>query len=310
MSLKFDSVMVTGGCGFIGTHVVDELARRGVDVTVLDNLSRKPVALPDANKVRFIESDIRDIDAVSRAMRGVEAVVHLAAVKSVPDSARDPTTTFEVNVIGTRNVLEACAKAGVRSVVVASSCAVYGEAVYLPQDESHPTRPCSVYGWSKLLSEDVCGLYSDRLGVTVLRLFNVYGPTSNAWGENAVIPQLISRLRAGKPPVIYGDGRQFRDFVHVSDVTNAIVLALQHAESLGRNVFNIGTGITTTIAKLASLVAELMGARSVRPVMKRRRRGDIIMSQADIRKAKHELGFSPTVCLRAGIEDLAQRGKT
>ena len=298
-------VLVTGGAGFIGSHVVDRLVATGYGVRVLDDLSAGSLANIGVHlrggAVRFVKGDVRDVDAVRSCVEGVDAVLHLAAVVSVPLSVEKPEFTRSVNVEGTRVVLEAAAQAGVERVVYASSCAVYGEPACLPVDEGHPTCPVSPYAWSKLQAERVCGGFQRRLSCTVLRLFNVYGPRQGDGDYAGVITRFISRARRGEALVVYGDGAQTRDFVSVFDVAEAFLLALQGEAG----VFNVGSGVPTTVNALAQLVLDLTGAR-VGLAYAAPRAGDIRHSYADISRARQRLGFQPRVSLREGLRGLVE----
>jgi UDP-glucose 4-epimerase len=301
-------VLVTGGAGFIGSHVVDALISRGDTVTVLDDLSSGKLENLKAHRgsraFRFIRGDIRDVKAVEKALAGVDAVVHEAAIVSVPLSIENPELVNSVNVEGTANLLNASLNHGVKRFVYASSCAVYGEQKKLPIKEDAQPNPLSPYAASKLAAEKKC-LSSEgkKLKTVCLRYFNVYGPRQSAGEYAGVMVKFIERLRASQPPIIYGDGEQTRDFIHVQDVVGATLLALER-ESASGEVINIGTGKGTKINKLCELFLKAAGKPDINPVYEAPRAGDIRHSWADISKARKLLGFKPKIQLEKGIEML------
>ena len=304
-------VLVTGGAGFIGSHLCERLVRDGHDVTVIDNLStgRKGnlSGLRGHRAVRLVKGDIRNHVMTTRVMQGIEAVVHLAAIISVPYSISHPITTNQVNVDGTVNLLSSACKRHVSKFVNISSCAVYGEAKRLPIDEQHPKAPLSPYAASKLCSEIYCEAFHEAYGLdtTVLRLFNVYGPRQEGNPYAGVIVQFKERLMKGTPPLVYGDGKQTRDFVHVYDVVEAICECLEDRRT-GVKVFNIGSGSPTSISELADLMSAL-SQTNVRPVYSSPRQGDILHSYADITKARTELGYQPRVSLEEGLRMIMRK---
>ncbi|MDD2657871.1 MAG: NAD-dependent epimerase/dehydratase family protein, partial [Candidatus Pacebacteria bacterium] len=248
-------ILVTGGAGFIGSHLVALLASKGIEVRVLDSLvSGKRERVPAG--VDFIQGDIRDRDALMAAMKDVTQVVHLAALVSVAESMADPLSTHEVNVTGTEHVLQAMRGAGVKRIVYASSAAVYGDEPSLPKRESSPLQPQSPYALSKVINEAQAGMYERAFGLSPvgLRFFNVYGPGQAGNHPYAsVIPRWIEAVRAGRPVTVYGDGSQTRDFVHVRDVAQAIYLALV---SNATGVFNIASGEEVSLTELAQIMCE------------------------------------------------------
>lgn len=299
-------VLVTGGAGFIGSHLADRLVNNGFEVVVLDNLSTGNIGnIKQCSKFAsfsFFKGDIRNKSIVNDALKDVEAVFHLAAITSVPFSVKFPQVTWEVNVDGTWNILEACLGYDVRKIVFVSSCAVYGEHRYLPIDEKHPTKPLSPYAEGKLEAENICRVFHEKYGLktVILRLFNVYGPRMRGGQYGGVIKRFIGRLKVGKPPVIYGDGEQTRDFVHVEDVVEAIMLAFKNANASGK-VFNIGSGVAVTINQLANTLMDIMGVNGIKPIYRKLRPNDIRHSCADIRLAKATLGFEPKTSLKEGL---------
>jgi UDP-glucose 4-epimerase len=296
-------VLVTGGAGFIGSHLVKALVKAGHQVRVLDNLSTGSIEnLADVlDAIEFVRGDVSDYGAVESAVRGVDAVVHLAALIDVAESVEKPDLYFDVNVRGTYNVAKA--SRNINTFVFASSSAVYGEPIRVPIPEDHPLMPKSPYAASKISGEAFVQTFANQYGFrpVILRLFNVYGPKqSRAYA--GVIIEFIRRVSRGEPPVIFGDGGQTRDFVHVSDVVEAVMLSLRNEGA--RGVFNIGSGEGVTINHLARLILKLMGREDLRPVYAPPRPGDIRHSIADISRAQKELGFKPKVGLEVGIKEL------
>lgn len=296
-------VLVTGGAGFIGSHLVRALVRAGYSVRVLDNFSVGSLNnLKDVlESVELVVGDVRDGEVVELAVRGVDVVVHLAALIDVAESVEKPDLYFDVNVFGTYNVVRACRR--VSSVVFASSCAVYGEPVRVPIDEEHPLAPRSPYAATKVAGEAFVKAFAELYGYrpVILRLFNVYGPKqSKAYA--GVIMEFLRRVTRGEPPVIFGDGEQTRDFIHIDDVVQAIMKVLTSDRACG--VYNVGSGRSVTINELAQLVLKLTGRSDLRPIYAPPRPGDIRYSVADISKARKELSFSPSIPLNKGIEML------
>ena len=312
--MNFSSVLVTGGAGFIGSHLVERLLKEGFEVVVLDNLStgsleNLELCLENEN-FRFVKGSIIDEQMVRDALKDVEAVFHLAAITSVPYSVEYPDVTREVNVDGTRKLLEECLSAGVERFIYVSSCAVYGEPEYLPIDEEHPARPVSPYAESKLEAERLCREFQKAYGLktTIVRPFNVYGPRMKGGRYGGVIARFIERLRLNKPPIIYGDGTQTRDFVHVWDIVNALMLTLNNQKAMGE-IFNVASGAATSIGQLAKLVMELSGVDGLKPLYQPARSGDIKHSYADISKAKARLGYEPKISLREGVATLFRQAE-
>jgi UDP-glucose 4-epimerase len=300
-------VLVTGGAGFIGSHVVDRLVGDGYSVGVVDNLSTGNLANirthVNHGSVDFVRADVRDRDVIGKLVHDAEAVIHLAGIVSVPFSLENPGLTYEVNVEGTRGLLSACVWSGVKKFILASSCSVYGSPRYLPVDEVHPTGPISPYAVSKLEGERCCQEPISRSGleVVVLRLFNVYGPRQASGEYSGVIPKFLERAETGQPLVIYGEGSQTRDFVHVMDVANAITTLVQDGDAEG--VFNVGCGKAVSIGDLAKTVLSLSG-RDCGIIYERSRVGDIAHSVADTSKARKAFAYAPRVALEEGLQEL------
>jgi len=301
-----DKVLVTGGAGFIGSHLVEALANARERVVVFDNFttgSRGNLAAVSA-RVDVVEGDVRDLDSLCRVMEGAGVVFHLAAVSAVAPSVKDPLTTNAVNVTGTLNVLTAARDAGVRRVVFASSAAVYGSDPSLPKTETDSPDPLSPYAATKLAGEVYCRVFAKLYGVEAvsLRLFNVYGPRQNPASEDSgVVTRFLARLAGGQPPIIDGDGEQSRDLVYVGDVVGAF-LRSREAPGAGGEVFNIGSGHSTTINELAETLAGVAApGRVLRPIHHPARTGDVRHSCADISKARQILGYAPAVKLADGL---------
>ncbi len=298
-------VLVTGGAGFIGSHLVDELLARDARVRVLDNFATgKRRNLGHAlDRIELIEGDIRDLATCRRAAEGCRLVFHQAALGSVPRSVEDPATSYEVNVQGTVHVLAAAKDCGVARVVYASSSSVYGNSSTLPKREGEEGRPLSPYASSKRIDEDLAGAFSITYGLEVigLRYFNIYGDRQDPEGPYAaVIPRFFQAALAGGRMIIHGDGEQSRDFTHVTDAVTANLLAAgADAAACGR-AFNIAAGKASSVNQLAREIAALCGVEND-PQHGPPRPGDVRHSLADLEQARKALGFVPATDLRAGL---------
>jgi len=294
-------VLVTGGAGFIGSHIVRDLLDRGDQVRVLDNLSTGSKANLAGLNIDFIEGDIRDAAVAQESIKNVDAVFHLAAFISVAGSMEDPLACYDANLNGSLNVLMQADKAGVRRVVLASSAAVYGESESTV-DENHPPTPLSPYAASKLAMEQAAKLFSQsfNLETVCLRFFNAYGPRQSPDSPYAAaIPKFIQVMSAGEPVTIHGDGRQTRDFVYVGDIVNAMLLAAD-GESIDGRVFNIAGGNSVSINKLVETLQRFF-PETPDPVFGPFRQGDLLFSEADILLAERALGYRPRIDLQAGL---------
>jgi len=306
-----ERVLVTGGAGFIGSHLVDALVQKGSGVLVLDDFSTGRAAnlASSRDRIDVVEGDVRDLELLRQAVRGVEVVFHLAAVSSVVPSVEDPLTCHAVNVGGTLNVLTAARDAKVRRVVSFSSAAVYGADPRLPKTEDMNVSPLSPYAASKAAGELYCRVFSTlyHLETVCLRPFNVYGPRQNPASEySGVVSRFVERLLAGDPPVIEGDGEQSRDFVFVDDIVAACLLAAE-APGVGGRVFNVGSGRATTINDLARLLAKAVApGKAIPPVYREARPGDVRLSLASIDEARRRLGYAPSVELADGLARTAE----
>jgi nucleoside-diphosphate-sugar epimerase len=303
-------VLVTGGGGFIGSHLVDALLERGARVRVLDNFAtghRRNLA-HTIDRVELLEGDIRDAATCREACAGNRIVFHEAALGSVPRSMRDPATTMDVNVRGTANVFAACRDAGVQRVVYASSSSVYGDSRTLPKKEGEEGRPLSPYALSKAMNEQLAELFGRVFpggpSFIGLRYFNVFGPRQDPAGPYAaVVPRFIAAVREGRPPVIYGNGEQSRDFTFVSDVVNANLLAALAPGGATGRAYNVAPGGATTVSELAKAVIDAFGGGPP-PVHEGVRPGDILHSRADSSAAKEWLGFEAGVELFEGLRQI------
>jgi nucleoside-diphosphate-sugar epimerase len=295
--------LVTGGAGFIGSHIVEELMQRGYGVRVLDNFSTGTRKNLEAfkGKVEIFEGDLRDTEIVNAAVRDMDLVFHLAAFVSVPQSMLDPQACFEVNVGGTVTLLDAARKAGSRKVVVSSSTAVYGDADVFPTTEDTPLRPLSPYAVSKQVNELYARLYTEVMGLPVipLRYYNVYGPRQRPDSDYAAaIPIFVRQLSLGKPITIYGDGKQSRDFVFVKDVVRANLLAAE-SEAAGEPI-NICTGHETSLLDLMDELSEI-APQPPQVRFETPRSGDIYRSVGSPERAAASLGFRAATSLAAGL---------
>lgn len=305
MIVSFKKALVTGGAGFIGSHLTEDLVAKGCRVTVLDNFSsgRRTNLNRVADDIDLIEGDIRDLQAVERAAQGCEVIFHLAAVVSVPQTVAQPLDSAMVNGQGTLHVLEAARSAGSGSVVLASSSAVYGDDPGLPKRENMIPKPLSPYAVQKITGEYYARVYHELYGIDTasLRFFNVFGPRQDPSSPySGVISIFMSKAAAQTGPIIYGDGTQSRDFVYVSDVVRAMIGAATTKAAAGRSI-NVGTGTSIDINRLWRTIAGMAGL-SIVPRYDPPRAGDIIASVAAVDAAESLLGFKTEVSLEDGLE--------
>ncbi|HEX8032764.1 MAG TPA: SDR family oxidoreductase [Ktedonobacterales bacterium] len=296
--------LVTGGAGFIGSHLAHALVERGGVVRVLDNFATGQEAnLRDLDgRVEIIRGDLRDLQTVRAAVAGVDVVFHQAALASVPRSIADPVTSLETNVNGTQHVLLAARDAGVRRVVYAGSSSVYGDALVLPKREDMCPHPLSPYALQKLTGELLCGVFTRiyRLETVVLRYFNVFGPRQDPASEYAaVIPRFLSTLLQRQRPVVFGDGEQTRDFTYVANVVRANLLAADVPDAAGQ-VINVGCGERISLNEVLRIAGSLLDV-SLEPEYREPRPGDVRDSLADITRARHLLGYEPSITVRDGL---------
>ena len=304
--------LVTGGAGFIGSHIVEALVRRGDAVAILDDFSTgKRANLDAALKARragapepaLFEGDVRDAALVRRAVEGVTHVLHQAALPSVPRSVAEPLASHEVNASGTLGLLLAARDAGVRRFVYASSSSAYGDVPTLPKIESQPTAPLSPYAVSKLAGEFYCRIVTPLYGLETvsLRYFNIFGPRQDPQSQYAaVIPRFVTAVQRGESPIVYGDGTQSRDFTYIDNAVQANLLACDAPASATGLAYNIACGASATLLEVLDLVGRILG-KPVRPVHEPPRAGDVKHSLASIDLARRHLAFDPAIGLEEGL---------
>jgi UDP-glucose 4-epimerase len=302
---ELQNYLVTGGAGFIGSHLVEKLVSLGYRVRVIDDFSSgREENLGDLlDQIELIRGDIRDKKICFKVAEGMEVILHHAALASVPRSVAEPILSHEINVTGTLNLLLAAGESGVKSFVFASSSAVYGDDLVFPKKEGYEDRPLSPYAAQKLAAEKYCQVFSQLFGFNAvsLRYFNVFGPRQDPSSEyGAVIPIFITRMLKGQPPIIFGDGQQSRDFIYVENVVQANLLAAG-AEEFRGEVFNIGSSERVTVNELAEEIS-LHLSTTLKPVQACPRPGDIRDSYADTSKAEKRLGFKPGIDFREGLK--------
>lgn len=299
--------LVTGGAGFIGSHITRALLAQGETVRIFDNFSSGKEDNLKGLDVEIIKGDLRDASRVAEAVRGVNVIFHEAAFVSVPESMEKPQECFDVNVTGTSNLFEAARKAGVQRIVTASSAAVYGDSEAMPLVEDTPLKQLSPYASSKRVGEMYAELYTNSFGLEVaaLRYFNVYGPRQRPDSMYAAaVPIFIRRMLDNKPITIYGDGGQTRDLVNVKDVVQANLLASQHPQAAGQ-IFNVCTGVETRLLDLLDILYEIF-PNAPKHTHAEPRAGDIYRSIGTPRKAMDILGFKPNVSLVDGVYEAVE----
>jgi UDP-glucose 4-epimerase len=300
-------MLITGGAGFIGSHLCEKYVREGHTVLCLDNFLSGNLNhvrhLLDCRNFKLIKGDVRDEVSVEKTMRDVEAVFHLAAQVHVDRSCVEPRLTWDTNVMGTQNILETARMHDVRKVLLASSSEVYGSALYAPIDEKHPLNSPHPYGASKIAADRMAYAYSATYGmdIAIMRLFNVYGPRQRDQSYGGVISVFARRVLSGVPPMIYGDGLQTRDYTYVSDAVRAYDAALKHGACLDGPV-NFGAGKEISILALAEMIVELCGKNgTVRPVHVDSRIGEVKRLIADASRARDLFGWEPETDFRTGL---------
>jgi UDP-N-acetylglucosamine/UDP-N-acetyl-alpha-D-glucosaminouronate 4-epimerase len=298
------SYLVTGGAGFIGSHLTEELVRRGERVRVVDSfVTGKRENLAHIAGMELLEGDLADFAVAQRAVAGMDYVLHQAAIPSVPRSVHDPITSNRANIDASLNVLVASRDAGVRRVVYAGSSSVYGNTATLPKVETMGTAPLSPYALQKLVAEQYGQMFTQLYGLetVTIRYFNVFGPRQDPSSPySGVISLFIRALVDGRRPTIYGDGRQTRDFTYVANVVDGVLRACAAPDASGE-VINVATGERISLNQLFSALQDLTGA-SVEPIYAESRAGDVRDSQADIDKARRLLGYQPHVTFEQGLE--------
>jgi nucleoside-diphosphate-sugar epimerase len=304
--------LVTGGAGFIGSHLVEELLRRGERVRVVDSLvTGKRENLVPIPQAEFMQGDLSDVDVARRAVQGVDYVLHQAAIPSVPRSVEDPITSNRNNIDASLNVLVAARDAGVRRVVYAGSSSAYGNQPTQPKVETMGTDPLSPYALQKLVAEQYCQMFTQLYGLetVTIRYFNVFGPRQDPSSPySGVISLFISALVEGRRPKIYGDGEQTRDFTYVANVVDGVLRAC-HAPDASGEVINVATGGRISLNELFRTLRDLTGAKG-EPIYEDPRAGDVRDSQADIGKARRLLGYEPLVGLADGLQKTVEWYRT
>ena len=303
--LKEKNILVTGGAGFIGSHIAEKLVEIGAKVKVLDNFFAGKLENLEGfrDKVELIEGDITDLSLVYKAMEGIDYVSHQAALRSAPKSVNLPLSYTRVNVEGTLNILIAAKERGVKRVVYASSSSVYGDNLQLPQKEEDFPSPLTPYATSKLAGEFYCKMFTRTYGLSTvsLRYFNVFGPRQSLESQYAVvIPKFIKCILDEEPPPIHGDGKQSRDFTYIDNVVYANLLALTK-EGVDGEIFNTGEGKTISILELVDYLSRIAG-KEIKPVFTPPRPGDPPYTMADIEKVSSLLGYKPLVSFEEGLK--------
>lgn len=296
--------LVTGGAGFIGSSIVDALLASGDSVRVLDDFStgKRENLAGSLGRIELVEGDLSNPQTCRRAVEGVDFVLHHAAMASVPKSVADPVRNHEINVDGTLHLLLASRDAGVKRFVFAASSAAYGESEVVPKLETMEPAPVSPYAVSKLVGEIYCRQFthSGWLSCTCLRYFNIFGPRQDPASEYAaVVPIFIARMLDGKPPIVYGDGTQTRDFTYIDNAIRANLLAVENGQAAG-GVYNIGVGASYTLNDLMDRLAKTLGS-SLKPDYRPARAGDVRHSRASIAWAEEKLGYRPVVSFEEGL---------
>lgn len=297
--------LVNGGAGFLGSNIVEELVERGGEIRVVDDFStgKKGNIEPFLSKIEFLGGDLSDFRMVEKAVKGVDYILHQAAIPSVPRSVKNPLRSNEANVTGTLNLLWAVLKTNVKRFVYASSSSIYGDTPILPKREDMSPNPLSPYAISKLTGEYYCRTFYEIYGLETicLRYFNVFGPRQDPNSRYAaVIPKFITCMLNKPQPIIYGDGEQSRDFTYVANVVEANILAAK-AEDTSGEVFNITCGQRTTINELVEKLNKILGL-NIEPYYTKPRKGDVKHSLADIFEAKKKLGYTPKTNFEDGLK--------
>jgi nucleoside-diphosphate-sugar epimerase len=295
--------LVTGGAGFIGSHLTEELARRGHSVRVVDSLiTGKRRNLQHIPGVDFLEGDLADLSVAARAVEGIDYVLHQAAIPSVPRSVTDPITSNRANVDASLNILVAARDAGVKRLVYAGSSSAYGNTPTLPKQEDMPPNPLSPYALQKLVAEQYCQMFTQLYGfeTVTIRYFNVFGPRQDPGSPySGVISLFSTAVLEGRQPIIYGDGEQTRDFTYVANVVDGVLRACEAPKAAGE-VINVACGTRISLNDLLRVMNQIVGT-SLEAIYKEERAGDVRDSQADITKARALLGYEPSVSLEDGL---------
>lgn len=300
------NILITGGAGFVGSHLAERLLKEGWNIAIIDNLSSGK--LDNLKKIekqfKFINLDIRDLDELKKLNLKADVIVHLAAQIYVEQSVLNPQETFDINSKGTQNMLEFAKQRGIKKFIFASSSAVYGNVNKENISEEEALNPISPYGKSKLMAEEELALFNKlyEMTTTSLRFFNIYGLRQNINSPyTGVITKFFETIKNGDKPIIYGDGKQTRDFIYVEDVVEGIIKSI-NLNDKKNHIYNVGTGKTVSINNLLDLIKTLSGKRGkISPLHKPKREGDILLSGADIAKIKKELGFMPKYTIKQGL---------
>jgi UDP-glucose 4-epimerase len=301
-------ILITGGAGFIGSHLAEEFIKNGYFVKILDDFSSGNVnnilGLFNYRNFKLVRGSITDKELIRKVTSDVDIVFHLAAQIHVDRSIVEPRYTFEVNTLGTLNILDAALENNIELVVYASSSEVYGSAKYIPMNEDHPLNPASPYAASKAAADRLCFSYHNtyKLPVVVVRCFNTYGPRQRDWGYAAAIPRFIRRALSDLPPVIYGDGKQTRDYMYIKDAVNAYKLILKSYENVVGKAVNFGTGKEIAILDLANTILDLCDNNKP-PIHVAPRAGEVKRLCADITLAKEKLDFVPQYTIQDGLKE-------
>lgn len=303
-------VLVTGGAGFIGSHLCDKLIQEGHTVICLDNFLNGNLTnirhLLNYKSFRLINGDIRNFDTLEKIMPGVDAICHLAAQIHVDRSIIEPKLTYDINVLGTQNVLEAGRTYDVQKIIYISTSEVYGSAEYAPMDEKHPLSAPHPYGASKIAADRMCHAYNQtyQMNINIIRPFNAFGPRQKDTGYGGVISIFTKRVMSGIPPIIYGDGSQTRDYTYVADLVDALDLVLKYPKPITGPI-NLGTGREVKIIDLANMIIDLSGQHGhLKPVFVEPRPGEVMRLLADTSKVKQLLGWTPRYSLEDGLARL------
>jgi len=302
-------ILITGGAGFIGSHLAEDFVKNGFSVKIIDDFSSGSVnnilGLFNFRNFKMIRGSITDKELISKATLDVDVIFHLAAQIHVDKSIIEPRHTFDVNTLGTLNVLDAALENDVELLVYASSSEVYGSAKYVPMDEDHPLNPASPYAATKTAADRLCFSYYNtyKLPIVVVRCFNTYGPRQKDTGYAGAIPKFLRRTLSRLPPIIYGDGKQTRDYMYVKDAVNAYKLVLKSYENVVGKAVNFGTGKEISILKLANTVITLCDNEVAAPIHVAPRAGEVKRLCADIKLAKKELDFAPKYTIEQGLKE-------
>jgi UDP-glucose 4-epimerase len=305
-------ILITGGAGFIGSHLCEKYTKEGHTVICMDNFMSGNLMnvrhLLDYRNFKLVKGDIRDFDLLEKTMRDIDVVFHLAAQIHVDRSYIEPKLTYDVNVMGTQNVLEVARIYDAKKIIHASTSEVYGSALYAPIDENHPLNAPHPYGASKIAADRVCYAYIQtyNMNISIIRLFNIFGPRQRDVGYGGVISIFTRRVLNGIPPIIYGDGLQTRDYTYIEDAVRAYDLVLNHNETITEPI-NFGTSKEVTIIDLADKIIELCGKKGeIKPVQVEPRIGEVKRLIADATKAKELTGWEPKYNLEEGLKEFVQ----